>query len=129
MTSDGVRPQSPFGPPAVIAGLIRYRGEFAQPAYRLNCFLVWISKREHRLSYLADEEGAMAHWQLSEPQRALVRARDYPELLAAGANIYAIAKAGYVWGATLLEIGAQMRGETAQAFVQRHLPTDTSGGA
>lgn len=118
MSVDLAGAESPFGPPANIPGVIRYRGELAQRAYRLNRFLIWISRRENRDAYLADEEGVMAQWQLSDAERALVRARDYTGFLAAGVNIYAIAKSGYVFGATLLEIGARMRGETPQALMQ-----------
>lgn len=107
----------PFGPPADIRGIVRYRGEFAQPALRLNRFLVHVSRRENRAAFLADEEGTMARWNLTDTERALVRRRDYAGLLAAGANVYAIAKSGHVFGATLVEIGAAMRGETAQQFL------------
>ena len=54
---------------------------------------------------------------LTDHERALVRNRDYAGLLAAGVNIYAIAKSGYVFGATLLDIGAAMRGESVQQFL------------
>lgn len=107
----------PFGPPAQIDGMVRYRGELAQGAWRLNRFLVHISQRENRQAYLDDEEGAMARWQLTEAERALLRQRDYNGLLAAGVNIYAIAKSGYVFGSTLLEIGAAMRGQSTEAFL------------
>ena len=96
---------------------MRYRGELAQQALRLNRFLVHISQRDNREAYLADEETGMERWQLTPAERALVRQRDYAGLLAAGVNIYAIAKSGYVFGATLLEIGAAMRGETLQQFL------------
>ncbi len=109
--------EGPFGPPARIPGVIRYRGELAQGALRLNRFLVHISRRENREAYLADEAGAMAQWGLTEHEQDLIRRRDYAGLLAAGVNIYAIAKAGYVFDATLLEIGARMRGESVQQFL------------
>lgn len=119
---------NPFGPAAVIHGIVRYRGEIAQRALRLNRFLISISHRDRRDAYLADEEAAMQEWQLSESERELVRARDYSGLLAAGVNIYAIAKSGYVFGSTLLEIGASMRGETPQAFLEgRSRPTGNRG--
>lgn len=118
-----------FGPPANIPGVIRYRGELAQGGLRLNRFLIWISQRENRDAYLADEEGAMARWSLSEDECALVRTRDYGGLMAAGVNIYAIAKSGYVFGATLLEIGAHMRGETPQQFLAQRAGAKPTGAA
>lgn len=98
-----------FGPAAGLRGVVRYTGELAQTAYRLNRFLVFISLRENRQAFLADEEGAMQHWDLTPQHRDLVRRRDYLGMLAAGVNVYAIAKAGYVFGHTLMQIGAQMK--------------------
>jgi protocatechuate 4,5-dioxygenase alpha subunit len=108
---------SPFGPPADIVGVGRYHGELAQGALRLNRFLIHISQRGNRESYLADEEGAMQAWGLAASERELVLRRDFVGLLAAGVNIYAIAKSGYVFGATLLEIGGAMRGESIETFL------------
>jgi hypothetical protein len=98
-----------FGPAAALQGVVRYRGELAQRGYRLNRFLVGISQHGAREPYLRDEEAAMAAAGLSEHERALVRARDYPGMLAHGVNVYALAKAGYVFGDTLLAIGQGMR--------------------
>ncbi|MEN9888236.1 MAG: hypothetical protein RL559_273 [Pseudomonadota bacterium] len=106
-----------FGPPAHIPGATRYRGEVAQAALRLNRFLVHVSQRENRQRFLDDEEAEMARWALSEPERDLLRRRDYAGLLACGVNIYAIAKSGYVFGATLVDIGALLRGETVEQFL------------
>lgn len=106
-----------FGPPAHIPGAGLYRGECAQQALRLNRFLVHVSQRENRERFLADEEAEMARWGLSEAERELIRRRDYAGLLGAGVNIYAVAKSGYVFGATLVDIGARMRGETVAQFL------------
>ena len=98
-----------FGPAAELHGVVRYRGELAQRGYRLNRFLVQISQHGAREPYLADEEAAMDSAGLSEEERALIRARDYPGMLAYGVNVYALAKAGYVFGDTLMAIGQGMR--------------------
>ena len=98
-----------FGPAAGLQGVVRYRGELAQRGYRLNRFLVGISQHGAREPYLQDEEAAMADAGLSEHERTLIRTRDYPGMLACGVNIYALAKAGYVFGDTLMAIGQGMR--------------------
>lgn len=98
-----------FGPAATLTGVVRYRGELAQQGYRLTRFLVDISQQENRQPYLDDEEQAMARAQLSAHECTLIRQRDYNGMLAYGVNIYALAKAGYVFGNTLLEIGDIMR--------------------
>ncbi len=98
-----------FGPPAALTGVVPYRGELAQRGYRLNRFLVQISQHQNRQAYLDDEEAAMASAQLAPAERDMVRQRDYNAMLAHGVNIYALAKAGYVFGHSLLEIGRGMR--------------------
>lgn len=98
-----------LGPAAALTGVVRYRGELAQQGYRLNRFLVDISQRENRQAYLDDEEAAMARAELSDHERNLIRTRDYCGMLDWGVNIYALAKAGYVFGDTLLAIGQAMR--------------------
>lgn len=100
-----------FGPAVALRGVVRYGGALAQRGYRLNAFLVAISRRENREAFLRDEEAAMAAAGLGDEERELVRRRDYVGMLAWGVNIYAVVKAGYVFGATLMEIGRLMRGE------------------
>ena len=108
---------SPFGPSANLKGAALYKGESAQRAFRLNRFLVHISLHGNRDSYLANEEASMQDWRLSPSECDLVRFRNYEGLLLAGVNIYAIAKSGHVFGATLLEIGASMRGQSTTEFL------------
>lgn len=98
-----------LGPCAVLTGVVPYRGELAQQGYRLNSFLVDISQHQNRQNYLDDEDAAMALAGLSAHECGLIRQRDYNGMLAYGVNIYALAKAGYVFGNTLLEIGGIMR--------------------
>lgn len=107
----------PLGPPACIAGVLRYDGERAARGYRITRFLVWISQPENREGFLADEGGAMDRFALDDSERALVVARDYTGLLNAGASIYAVAKSGHVFGASLVSIGASMRGQSAAEFL------------
>lgn len=107
----------PLGPPASIAGVLRYDGARAARGYRITRFLVWISQPENREGFLADERGAMDRFALDESERALVAARDYTGLFNTGASIYAVAKSGHVFGASLVSIGASMRGQSAAEFL------------
>lgn len=103
-----------FGPPASLVGVICYRGELAQQGYRLNNFLIDVSQHENRQRFLEDENRAMELAGLNQQEREMIGRRDYNAMLAYGVNIYAIAKAGYVFGNTLLEIGNFMRKVTPQ---------------
>lgn len=98
-----------WGPPAALEGVVVHRGELAQRGYRLNRFLVEVSQHDQRQQFLADEEGAMERAGLSAQERELVRRRDYNAMLAYGVNVYALVKAGYVFGHHLMQIGEIMR--------------------
>lgn len=104
-----------FGPASALTGVVNYRGELAQKGYQLNRFLLDISQHQNRQAYLDDEEAAMERAQLTAHERHLLRTRDYNAMLAYGVNIYALAKAGYVFGNTLMEIGAVMQSAPSQS--------------
>lgn len=60
----------------------------------------------------------MTAYKLTEPQKAAVRRRDWLALVKEhGGNIYYIYKLGAAVGAGLYHMGAQMRGETYEEFL------------
>jgi protocatechuate 4,5-dioxygenase alpha chain len=48
----------------------------------------------------------------------LIERRDWAGLIAAGGNVYLLLKIAGTVGQNLLQMGAQMRGETLEAFMQ-----------
>ena len=70
-----------------------------------------------REAFKADEEAFMARFSLTEPEKNLVRKRDFAGLIEAGMNIYAMLKLGSATGNSLYRMGAQMRGETYEQFL------------
>lgn len=106
-----------LGPREHPRGVIRYGGARASRGLRLTGFLVAISQPGQREAFLADEAGTMARFGLSQTEQALVRARDYAGLLEAGAHVYAVAKSGHAFGATLMDIGARLRGQSTAELV------------
>lgn len=109
--------QAKLGPRVPLRGLIRYGDVLASRGCRLTGFLVHISQVANRPAFVADEAAVMRQHGLDEAEQALIRARDYAGLLRAGAHVYAVAKAGHVFGATLLDIGAGLRGQTTAEFM------------
>ena len=109
--------QARLGPRVPLRGVIRYGGELATRGLRLTRFLVAISQVGQREAFAADEAGTMARFDLDDREQALVRARDYEGLLRAGAQVYAVAKAGHAFGHTLMEIGAMQRGVSVEQLV------------
>lgn len=106
-----------LGPRASLRGVIRHGGARASRGLRLTGFLVAISQPGQREAFLADEAGTMARFGLDEAEQALVRERDYAGMLEAGAHVYAVAKSGHAFGATLMDIGASLRGQTTAQLV------------
>jgi protocatechuate 4,5-dioxygenase, alpha chain len=61
----------------------------------------------------------MAPYKLTEPQKQAIRARDWLALTKEhGGNIYYIYKLGAATGTGLYHMGAQMRGETYEQFLE-----------
>jgi protocatechuate 4,5-dioxygenase alpha subunit len=85
--------------------------------YRINRMCNALSQGARREAFQRDEEAFMAAFHLTEEERALVRARDFAGLLAAGGNIYFLLKLGAVTGNGLYKMGARMRGESYEQFL------------
>ena len=70
-----------------------------------------------REAFKRDEEAFMARFWLTDPEKELIRKRDFKGLIDAGMNIYAMLKIGSATGNSLYRMGAQMRGESYEAFL------------
>jgi hypothetical protein len=91
----------------------------ARKGYKLNRMLYELRQPERRAALLRDEETFYRAYGLSEREIELLRTRDWPGLLEAGANIYTLEKFSRVVGDNLFKMGAQMRGEPYAAFMAR----------
>jgi gallate dioxygenase len=87
-------------------------------AYRLNSFLHSLLIPERRKRFLDDPEGLFAAAQLTDTERAMVRARDWRALIRYGAIFFLLEKLGAVVGTTNLHIYAAMRGESLEDFLK-----------
>ena len=70
-----------------------------------------------RDAFKRDEEAFMSRFSLTETEKELIRKRDFKGLIEAGMNIYAMLKVGSATGNSLYKMGAQMRGESYEAFL------------
>lgn len=89
----------------------------SQRGYRLNKMCGSLCSPANREAFKKDEEGYMSRFSLSEEEKALIRKRDFAGMIHAGMNIYFMLKIGAVTGNSLYRMGAQMRGETYEAFL------------
>ena len=84
---------------------------------RLNKLCGSLCDPRNREAFKADEEAYMARFRLTEREKDLIRQRDFAGMIDAGMNIYWMLKIGAVTGNSLYRMGAQMRGETYEAFL------------
>jgi protocatechuate 4,5-dioxygenase alpha chain len=100
-----------------IPGTHVFTGERSRRGYRLNKLAMSFTEPENRRRFLADESGYMRAMQLEEGEIDMVRRRDWAAMIEHGGNIYLILKIAGTVGQTLLQMGAQMRGETLEQFM------------
>ena len=84
---------------------------------RLNRMCAALCSPTEREAFKRDEEAFMARFALTEDEKNLIRKRDFKRLIEAGMNIYAMLKIGSATGNSLYRMGAQMRGESYEAFL------------
>jgi protocatechuate 4,5-dioxygenase alpha subunit len=85
-------------------------------AYRLNRFLHDLIIPEHRRKFLADPETTFDEAGLTEKERAMVRNRDWREMIHYGVIFFMLEKLGAVVGTSNLHIYAAMRGQSLEDF-------------
>jgi len=99
-----------------IAGTPVFDGERARKGYALNKMCYSFNSAENRSAFLSDEEGYMARHGLSDDQKAAIRSRNVLALIAAGGNVYYLAKFAGIFGLNVQDIGAQQTGMSLDAF-------------
>ncbi|KOR39670.1 protocatechuate 3,4-dioxygenase [Xanthomonas oryzae] len=92
-------------------------------ALRLNRFFWHMIRAPWRDRFLQDAEVLMQEADLTEQEKALIRARDWLGLVKYGANFFVIEKFARVVRMTNLQVYAIMRGESFEDFMQtRRVP-------
>lgn len=100
-----------------IFGTYVFTPERSRRGYRINKLASTLTDPENRKRFLADEVAYMRAMRLTDEEIALVRRRDWAEIVRHGGNVYVILKIAATVGQTLLQMGAQMRGETLEQFM------------
>lgn len=99
-----------------IPGTTLFDGAMAMKGYALNKMCFSFNDAANRAAFLADEDGFCARFGLNAEQREAIRARNVLALLAAGGNVYYLAKFAGIFGLDVQDIGAQQTGTTKDAF-------------
>jgi len=107
--------------PASIPGTTLFDGEQARKGYALNQMCFSFNSAEARAEFRRDEEAYLRKYGLSEPQAKAIRERNVLGLLAAGGNVYYLAKFAGILGLDVQDLGAAQTGMTKEAFKARLL--------
>lgn len=102
-----------------IPGTTVFDGEQARKGYALNKMCYSFNSAENRAAFKQDEEAYCSKFGLNEQQRRAIRNRNVLELIAAGGNVYYLAKFAGIFGLDVQDIGAQQTGMSKEAFKAR----------
>jgi protocatechuate 4,5-dioxygenase, alpha chain len=102
-----------------IAGTTLFDGQQAMKGYALNRMCYSFNEADNRKSFVADEDAYCARYGLNQAQREAIRHRNVLELIAAGGNIYYLAKFAGLFGLSVQDVGAQQTGMTVEQFKAR----------
>lgn len=93
-----------------IPGTVLFDGEQAQKGLALNRMCFSFNSAENRAAFLRDEDAYCTRYGLNAEQRAAVKNRNVLQMLAAGGNVYYLAKLAGIFGLNVQDIGAQQTG-------------------
>jgi protocatechuate 4,5-dioxygenase alpha chain len=99
-----------------IPGTTLFDGDQAQKGLALNRMCFSFNSAENRRAFLADEEAYCRRYGLSDGQRAAVKSRNVLRMIAAGGNVYYLAKLAGIFGLNVQDIGAQQTGMSVDDF-------------
>jgi protocatechuate 4,5-dioxygenase, alpha chain len=99
-----------------IPGTTLFDGNQARKGYALNKMCFSFNSADNRAAFKADEEGYMRKYGLNAQQSEAIRTRNVLGLLAAGGNVYYLAKFAGILGLDVQDLGAAQTGMTKDAF-------------
>jgi protocatechuate 4,5-dioxygenase alpha chain len=101
---------------APIPGTIVFDGAQARKGYALNKMCFSFNSADNREAFRRDEEAYMRRYAITTEQAQAIRARDVLGLLAAGGNVYYLAKFAGILGLDVQDLGAAQTGMSKDAF-------------
>jgi len=104
-----------------IAGTTIFDGVQAQKGYALNKMCYSFNAAGNRAAFVADEDAYCRKYGLSKAQRTAIKNRDVLGLIAAGGNVYYLAKFAGIFGLSVQDLGALQTGMSVEAFKQKLL--------
>jgi protocatechuate 4,5-dioxygenase alpha chain len=102
-----------------IPGTTLFDGAQARKGYALNKMCFSFNEKRNRDEFVRDENAYCARYGLNDEQRAAIRARDVLGLIAAGGNVYYLAKFAGILGLDVQDLGALQTGVSKEEFKAR----------
>ena len=97
-----------------IPGTPVFDGDMARRGYALNAMCYSFNDKKNRDAFL--EDAYCAKFNLTPEQRRAVASRNVLAMIAAGGNIYYLAKLAGIFGLSVQDVGAQQTGMSVDAF-------------
>ena len=99
-----------------IPGTTVFDGKMAMKGYALNKMCYGFNKAENRDAFKADPEGWMEKYGLSDEQKQAIRNNDILGMIAAGGNIYYLAKLAGIFKLSVQDVGGLQTGRSTEEF-------------
>lgn len=99
-----------------VPGTTIFDAEQSRLGYHLNQFCMSLMSAENRNRFKADERAYLDAWPMTEEQKQAVLARDLNRCIAAGGNIYFLAKIGATDGKSFQQMAGSMTGMTEDEY-------------
>jgi len=104
---------------ATIEGTTVFDGTQAMKGYALNKMCYSFNGAAAREEYLQDPEAYFDKFGLNEDQKQACRDKNVLALIAAGGNIYYLAKFAGIYKLDVQDVGAQQTGMTKEEFKEK----------
>ena len=99
-----------------VPGTTIFDADQSRKGYHLNQFCMSLMKAENREAFKRDERAYLDQWSMTEEQKQGVLTRDLNRCIAAGSNIYFLAKIGATDGKSFQYMAASMTGMTQEQY-------------
>jgi protocatechuate 4,5-dioxygenase alpha chain len=99
-----------------VPGTIIFDAEQSRKGYHLNQFCMSLMKAENRKRFKANERAYLDEWPMTEEQKQGVLTRDLNRCMAAGGNIYFLAKIGATDGLSFQQMAGSMTGMSEEEY-------------
>jgi protocatechuate 4,5-dioxygenase, alpha chain len=99
-----------------VPGTTIFDAEQSRKGYHLNQFCMSLMKAENRERFKANQRAYLDEWPMTEEQKQAVLTLDLNRAIAAGGNIYFLAKLGATHGLSFQQMAGSMTGMTEEEY-------------